>query len=459
MAADYQNTYELMKALSPLDAKGREEILANPANRALVLNSGANVTMRYTPHLYGIEDTVIFLAERVGKHKEPDGLGALGGLSERTKMSAQHFNELMEGRIDYSRDLLINYAAGHKSSWLIKQIEEIDFDKVRESLNGSTKIEDVEAAFAKHIDHNDRDRLAKSIVFVLGNFFGPVDKLLNKRGKELLLGAKDDIIALPDGKAEILGRIKTIAANTVMREMNEELSEIGLGFFIIDLNRMRLIPNDKIKDDSYILNSTGKGWDGDMSVGPNIYAITPFCHTYELTSKELARIREAKPLAGGYEIGSLKSYPLLEMLERFGKKTDEGKDDLTHNYKYPHEYLAAWHIAGDISSKSLPEIANEKKLVPWDIAEIRFEQKGDKLVEIAENVQKSIAAKGETYKIDFADIAKRMGVEISDINTYLEVPAGTVERMQAAIDKALPSQAINKDGKAVKAVEQVKTVA
>ena len=429
MAADYKTKEELMKALSPLDPAGRAAVLANSYNRVLALNYGANVTMVEKAG-DGLENTFIYVVERVGEHGE-DGLGALGGLSERTKMAPERFAQLTKNNIGCEANLLLAYSDPQKKHGLIQKIEALDFDKINDALNGNYSQEKIEGVLNNHLNGNEG--LAMSLAFIIcSGFYDKPEHMFNKRGKELLLGGKDDIVSNTHGDVILTSDIKTIAANTVRREMLEELSEIGLGSFKIDASRLHLIKNDGIKDDGYILET----WNGDMDKAAGIYAVTPFCHTYNLSPAEIIQIRETKQEGGGYEIGKLNREPLLDMLERFGKKNAEAKSDLTYNFKYPHEYISVWEIASSA-----------------------LERNPDKLVTLAETVQKNIAAKGEAYKIDFAEVAKSRGVKISDINTYLEVPAGTVERMQAAIDKVLPSNAINKGGEAVKAVEQVKTVA
>ena len=113
MAADYKTKEELMKALSPLDPAGRAAVLANSYNRVLALNYGANVTMVEKAG-DGLENTFIYVVERVGEHGE-DGLGALGGLSERTKMAPERFAQLTKNNIGCEANLLLAYSDPQKN--------------------------------------------------------------------------------------------------------------------------------------------------------------------------------------------------------------------------------------------------------------------------------------------------------------------------------------------------------
>ena len=88
----YKKRKELLKALS-LASKGdeRAQILSVPENRSLIKSSGANVTF-YSGEpkpeksvLKELENVYVGVIQRLNaKTGKPDGIGALGGLSERT---------------------------------------------------------------------------------------------------------------------------------------------------------------------------------------------------------------------------------------------------------------------------------------------------------------------------------------------------------------------------------------
>lgn len=102
MPKQYQTRLEVLNALR-LAPKGlqRAEILSVAANRRLVLNSGAEVTLYSGTATTGktvkskLQNINLGLISRLNaKTGAPDGIGALGGLSERT--SAETFNLLSE---------------------------------------------------------------------------------------------------------------------------------------------------------------------------------------------------------------------------------------------------------------------------------------------------------------------------------------------------------------------------
>ena len=88
----YQTRKEVLEALgkAPKGAE-REKILSVKENRDLLLSSGANVTL-YAGEVIDadsmekmLENVYVGLIQRLNaKTGKPDGVGALGGLSERT---------------------------------------------------------------------------------------------------------------------------------------------------------------------------------------------------------------------------------------------------------------------------------------------------------------------------------------------------------------------------------------
>ncbi len=87
----YKTSTELLKALAPLSAKERAALLENPQNRALVQSTGSNVQIISGKLSKGnsfeeqFKNVQVGLLKRLSpKTGKTNGVGALGGLSERT---------------------------------------------------------------------------------------------------------------------------------------------------------------------------------------------------------------------------------------------------------------------------------------------------------------------------------------------------------------------------------------
>jgi hypothetical protein len=145
-----------------------------------VLNSGANVTF-YTGQVKGgmasvlesLENVYIGLNQRKNRRGELDGLGAFGGLAERTK---------------------------------------------REEFEAMGKSE----------------RMA-------------------------LVKTKDDV-EIVDGEPVLLTDMDKIRVNNVLRELREELLDLGITHISINPAELVLIPMPHVKDDNYIINK----WNGKI---------------------------------------------------------------------------------------------------------------------------------------------------------------------------------------------------
>lgn len=321
----YQNKLDLMNALSKA-AKGQERssLLSDSQNRNLVLNSGASLFMisgaiqngnNYQEQFQNIKIGVI---ERLNAHTgQRDGIGGLGGLSERT--SEEDFNNM---------------------------------------------------------------------------------SLEERKSK---IGKQDDIIADKDGNPILIKDINIIRINTVDREMEEELDNIGIKNFCINLKKIELVPMDGIRDDNFITNI----WDGKSNFN-QIYAINPYCHKLRVEEKFLdSIIAKSQNPQDGSEVKGFIKLPLFEALGRFGKiggeiTTKEDNRDLEHDYRYPHEYLVSWVEASSLL-KHNPE----------------------KMIDLVSEVQGSIK-----HPLNFEMVAKKINKDLFFIDNILQLPNGTTYLMQ-----------------------------
>ena len=105
----YSRAYILSLIASTPKGAERAKLLENETFRNLVLNSGANVTI-YTGNVDNTTDNVtqslkniyVGLIQRKNKNRGFDGLGALGGMAERT--DEKNFAEMSESeRISLSK--------------------------------------------------------------------------------------------------------------------------------------------------------------------------------------------------------------------------------------------------------------------------------------------------------------------------------------------------------------------
>ncbi|MBR1825518.1 MAG: hypothetical protein IJ770_02920 [Alphaproteobacteria bacterium] len=301
----------------------RAELLKIEAFRAQVLNSGANVTI-YTGELHRgntfkemLSDVYIGLIKRKNKHGMPDGIGALGGMAERT--NPQKFAQMT--------------------------IEQ----------------------------------------------------------KRTLVGQKDDVI-LVGGMPYLTDETDVIRRNNVAREMREELADLGISGEQIDLQKLKLVPMPKVKDDNYIINI----WDGKGEC----YAITPYCHLYADSSGLIDRLAEqARERADGEARGYVK-VSLFDALGAYGNRgTKECMlEDGRHaekDYRYPHEYLAAWALAAKY-----------------------LDYNPEKMIMLAKEVQAENA-----HPISFVRLAQVTGQLPSDIAQSFGVSMETLKNMEQAAVK------------------------
>ncbi len=296
----------------------RAKLLENEEFRNLVLNSGANVTI-YTGDVKPDAETVtqmlsdvyIGLIQRKNRRGNFDGLGALGGLAERTNVA--------------------------------------DF----ESLSTEEKIK--------------------------------------------LASVKDDVI-IADGKPLLITDIDVIRKNNVLREMREELANLGIQDISLNPQNLELISMPKVKDDNYMINI----WDGNGEC----YAVNPYCHVYKDTLGIIDSIVQNASEQIGGEASGYKKIPIIEALTAYGnmdsEQTLENGRSATKDYRYPHEYLACWALAS--------------KLLNGD---------DEKMVQLAMIVQRKCE-----HPISFAKIADDTSQRMEDIADVLKIKPETLERME-----------------------------
>ena len=300
----------------------RTKLLMDDNFRALVLSSGANVTI-YEGELKdassikdAISDIYIGLIQRKNKKGNFDGLGALGGLAERT--SLEEFNKLSSSE------------------------------------------------------------------------------------RRLLIGKKDDIILI-DNVPSLTFDMDIIRKNNVMREMSEELADIGINDITINPSNMELVYMPKVKDDNYMINI----WDGRGEC----FAITPYCHLYKDDSGLIDTIIKRANEQEHGEVAEYKKVSLFEALKAYGnigsKHTLEDGRDAIKDYRYPHEYLASWALASKL-------LDNDE----------------EKLVKLANEVQIS-----SSHLISFERIAKDTKQSLFDVAKILNISLETLEKMETNCKK------------------------
>lgn len=300
--------------------QARAELLKN-GGRDLVLNSGANVTMycgNVCTDCENVTDILrnIYLGviQRKNTQGKLDGLGALGGLAERT--SKQEFNALSQSE------------------------------------------------------------------------------------KQLLVGKKDDVI-MENGEIILTTNMAQIRVNNVLREMREELTDLGVECPTLMLQKLELISMPNVKDDNYIINI----WNGDKEC----FAVNPYCHIYHdqegIIDTILRKSQETTPTG---EVAGFKKIPLIEALGAFGhigtgENVLEDMRSADKDYRYPHVYLAVWALAGKLLNH------NEAKMI-----------------ELAQVLQEK-----NNHPISLKRIADASGQSMSDVAQVLQISNTTLEKMES----------------------------
>ncbi|MBO7066423.1 MAG: hypothetical protein J6W40_02255 [Alphaproteobacteria bacterium] len=312
---------EALAKLAALPAGAeRAKLLSISSIRNAVLNSGANVTFYVgdvNPKAHTVMDSLkgvyIGLIQRKNRKGALDGLGALGGLAERTKRA--------------------------------------DFDTM-----------------------SDAERMS-------------------------LVGTRDDIVIV-DGAPTLLTDINEIRVNNVMREMREELGDLGITDITINPQELVLIPMPKVKDDNYLINK----WNG---VGV-AFAVSPYCHICKDTRGIIDSIIAGAAEKTGGEAKEFKRVSLIDALTSWGNRESnpdfalEDGRSATRDYRYPHEYL-----------------------VSWALASMLLEYNPQKMKQLASEVQTIC-----DHLISFAEIARATKQTMKDVADILNVPLSVLQEME-----------------------------
>lgn len=75
-----------------------------------------------------------------------------------------------------------------------------------------------------------------------------------------LYGIKDDIGKDENGQYVLIKDLGKISQNNVMREMREELGDLGITDVTVDPTQLEPVPMPKVKDDNYIINILMNTW-------------------------------------------------------------------------------------------------------------------------------------------------------------------------------------------------------
>lgn len=314
---------EVLQALR-IAAKGQERlnILNLKHNRDFIKNSGANVTLVSGKISSGkttkqqMQNLNLGLIARLNaKTGMPDGIGAMGGLAERT--SSEEFSRL----------------------------------------------------------HQDERRR--------------------------LVGLRDDIVLQNDSPV-LINDINLIRINNVLRETREELENLGITDFKLPAEKIKLINMPDIRDDNYAVNIwNGKG---------DVWAVTPYCHVLQCSAETLQILaqqsQDIKRHQEHSEAAEFRVVPLWTALKSYGNhsgknRLEDGRNAQT-DYRYPHEWLAAWYIA----SAALNHDDNA-------------------VLSLMNELQQETA-----WKISLDNAAQKMGKDLNFIADVLQLKPETVQKME-----------------------------
>lgn len=323
---------EALARLAALPAgQARAKLLSISSIRNAVLNSGANVTF-YTGQVKGgmasvlesLENVYIGLNQRKNRRGELDGLGAFGGLAERTK---------------------------------------------REEFEAMGKSE----------------RMA-------------------------LVKTKDDV-EIVDGEPVLLTDMDKIRVNNVLRELREELLDLGITHISINPAELVLIPMPHVKDDNYIINK----WDGNGVA----YAVSPYGHLYKDNRGLIDSIMAVAGEKEGGELKEFKKVKLIDALVAWGNHDAISLEDgrsATRDYRYPHEYL-----------------------VPWALASMLLGYDSQKMKQLALEVQA-----GCDHLISFAEIARATKQTMKDVADILHLPVAVLKEIEKSCTAIFKKRLVQK---------------
>ena len=234
---------------------------------------------------------------------------------------------------------------------------------------------------------------------------------LSSSQRRALVGQKDDVI-LVDNIPTLCFDINIIRKNNVLRELREELADIGINDITINPDNLELIFMDNVRDDNYMINI----WDGNGEC----FAINPYCHVYKDDIGLIDKIIEKSSQQENGEVSEYKKIPLFEALKAYENRKnatytlEDGRDAL-RDYRYPHEYLTAWALAS--------------KLLEYD---------DEKMISLALEVQKETK-----HLISFEKVAKATKQSMEDVADVLGVSLDTLNKMENACKSSWTSKCMN----------------
>ena len=295
----------------------------------------------------------------------------------------------------------------------------------------------------------------------------PLKELLSKTVNEIvdevirpqlqkILNFRDDLAVDARGRVVLVEDADEIGRATVAREMLEEgADELGLDITSLEkqlgvireqartlFNAAALVrvPLQHVRDDNYIINI----WDGDLA--RPAYAVTPMGYLRSLDAgafdliagqgrarlaERSAFFKEKKEALKGMEILGVEDVPLFDALKQWGKSAGGGRD-LSHDYRYPHEWLSVWHKAGETLAASV---------TPEERAKI--------MIALAREAQASVVADakkaGQTpHNIDFAGALAQMNggsagkpEDLHKFDLDFRLPPGTFIEMHKAAERVM----------------------
>ncbi len=231
---------------------------------------------------------------------------------------------------------------------------------------------------------------------------------LNQDERRQLVGLRDDVILQNDSPV-LINDINLIRINNVLRETREELENLGITDFKLPAEKIKLINMPDIRDDNYAANIwNGKG---------NVWAITPYCHVLQCSAETLQtlaqRSQDIKQHQEHSEAAEFKIVPLFTALKSYGNhsgknRLEDGRNAQT-DYRYPHEWLAAWFIAS-------AALNHDDNAVLCLMTELQQET---------------------PWNISFNAAAQKMGKDLAFIADVLKIDPQIVQKMEQISPQAL----------------------
>ena len=299
------------------------------------LTTGANVTPIVSDGT--IDGTSLYIVDRINPRTgKPDGIGGMGGLSERMWMKPNEFetyiNSAPEHVRETVRDLLVSRADPAKKMAIQKALEGIDLSRVK-------SVEDIYA----QLSEAGHPQLAEALQYVIdsGVYSAALkgDSIASERGIELLIGGKDDVV-VTDGRTEVTTDFARITDNTIVRESWEEIHfDFGLEQARLE-ERFHSVNTEGLTDFAWVINkNNGPITEGDLLVIPRV--------TYVVATAEQASALQAMTSVtmGDGEVGGVRRISLVDALAETAMPWQNGG----RGYRHLHEAQPALKLALEIT--------------------------------------------------------------------------------------------------------------